>query len=439
MTNQNSLAIGLMTFAMFLGAGNIIFPPFLGLEAGTQYIPAMLGFLITAVGLPALTLIVFGRLSDSAQLTNALPRPLAIGFWVLLFTAVGPAFAMPRAVTVAYEMGIKPFVSGDYLMSFSIIFVALTLLLAFQRGNLVDYIGKIMTPLLVIMLAILAVAAFVTPLGPLSVPTLDYQQSAVTSGLIQGYMTMDAIAAVGFGWVIIKAIRDKGCESTQGIFQATFKVMLVYAFLMSACYLAMAYVGATSASVATGATNGGELLTRYVAAVFGPLGQYLLAGIIIMACLTTTVGLTNACAEYYQQSFRSPFAVTASIVAILTGIIANFGLDQILTVSLPAILILCPVAIALVLTALILPTTKRNSAAYVTIVMISLVLGCLDALSILGLLPESLTMILIKYVPLFDAHASWLVPVFAAIAISKRLNGKSVENQTNYKNTVSAK
>jgi branched-chain amino acid uptake carrier len=384
-----------------------------------------LGFLVTAVGLPALTLIVFGRLSDSAQLTKALPKPLAIAFWVLLFAAVGPAFAMPRAVTVAYEMGIKPFVSGDYLMIFSIVFVTVTLLLAFQRGKLVDYIGKIMTPLLVLMLAALAVAAFVTPLGPLSVPTLDYQQKAVTSGLIQGYMTMDAIAAVGFGWVIIKAIRDKGCESSQEIFQATLKVTLVYAVLMSACYLALAYVGATSASVAEGATNGGELLTRYVAAIFGPLGQYLLAGIIIMACLTTTVGLTNACAEYYQQTFRSPFALTATIVAILTGIIANFGLDQILTVSLPAILILCPVAIALVLTAFILPTTKRNSTAYIMIVMISLVFGSLDALHILKLLPESLLAVFTKYIPLFEAHASWCLPVVLAVAVSLLLNQKA--------------
>ncbi|MGF1908608.1 branched-chain amino acid transport system II carrier protein [Vibrio kasasachensis] len=437
MKNQNALAIGLMTFAMFLGAGNIIFPPFLGLEAGTQYIPAMLGFLVTAVGLPALTLIVFGRLSDSAQLTKALPQPIAIAFWVLLFTAVGPAFAMPRAVTVAYEMGIKPFVSGDYLMSFSLIFVAATLFLAFQRGKLVDYIGKFITPLLVFMLAALAIAAFITPLGPLSAPTLSYQNKAVASGLIQGYMTMDAIAAVGFGWIIIKAIRDQGCDSSQGIFTATLKVTLVYALLMSACYLAMAYVGATSASVAEGATNGGELLTRYVAEVFGPLGQFLLAGIIILACLTTTVGLTNACAEYYQQTFRSPFAVTATIVAILTAVIANFGLDQILAISLPAILILCPVAIALVLTALFLPTTKRNSAAYVTIVMISLVLGGLDALSILGLIPEALSTLLLQYVPLFEAHASWFLPVFAAISVCKLLNRNSKTSAAFYQKAAS--
>lgn len=414
-----------MTFAMFLGAGNIIFPPFLGLEAGTQYLPAMFGFLLTAVGLPALTLIVLGRLSSSGQLTEALPKPLAISFWVLLFTAIGPAFGMPRAVTVAYEMGIKPFFSGDHLLIFSVLFVGATLLLAFQRGKLVDYIGKVMTPLLVLMLAALALAAIITPLGVLNAPSADYQYKAVTSGLIQGYMTMDAIAAVGFGWVIIKAIKDKGCESPQDIFQATLKVTLVYAVLMSACYLAMAYVGATSASISEGATNGGELLTRYVAEIFGPMGQYLLAGIIIMACLTTTVGLTNACAEYYQQTFRSPFAMTAIIVTTITGVVANFGLEQILAISLPAILILCPIAIALVLTALFLPTTKRNLSTYVTIVVISLAFGSLDALHILGLLPASLAESLTNYVPLFEAHASWFFPVFVVIGLSKVLNRQS--------------
>ncbi|MBB1315639.1 MULTISPECIES: branched-chain amino acid transport system II carrier protein [Aliivibrio] len=425
MKKHNLLAIGLMTFAMFLGAGNIIFPPFLGLEAGTQFFPAMLGFLLTAVGLPALTLIVLGRLSDSGQLTQALPKPLAIAFWVLLFIAIGPAFGMPRAVTVAYEMGIKPFFSGDHLMLFSVMFVGATLLLAFQRGKLVDYIGKVMTPLLVLMLAALALAAIITPLGVLGDPSASYQNKAITSGLIQGYMTMDAIAAVGFGWVIIKAIRDKGCESPKDVFQATLKVTLIYALLMSACYLAMAYVGATSTSIAEGATNGGELLTRYVAEIFGPLGQYLLAGIIIMACLTTTVGLTNACAEYSQQTFRTPFAITAIIVTAMTGVVANFGLEQILAISLPAILILCPVAIALVLAAWFLPTTKHNTISYVSVVMISVVFGGLDALHILGLLSDSLSASLTHYIPLFSAHASWFLPVVITVFISLLLNRKS--------------
>ncbi|MGR2767048.1 branched-chain amino acid transport system II carrier protein [Photobacterium ganghwense] len=422
MKRNDLLAIGLMTFAMFLGAGNIIFPPFLGLQAGEAFLPAMLGFLITAVGLPALTLIVLGHLSHSNQLTSALPKPLAITFWVLLFTAIGPAFGMPRAVTVAYEMGIKPFVESDSLMVFSAGFVALTLILAFRPGKLVDYIGKVMTPLLVLLLLALAASAVIAPLDTLKVASAGYEMRPVTEGLIQGYMTMDAIAAVGFGWVIIKAILNKNGGNSRHLSGITVKVTLIYAVLMSACYLAMAYVGATSASVASEASNGGEILTLYVAEVFGVYGQYLLAAIIIMACLTTTVGLTNACAEYYRETFSTPFALTATIVVVLTGVVANFGLNQILAVSLPVILVLCPVAITLVLTAMCFSGAKRQSShyrqsVYLASVATTLVFGGLDTLSILGMLPESVQPMLERYLPLYSAHASWLPPCLLVLVV----------------------
>ncbi|MBY5945651.1 branched-chain amino acid transport system II carrier protein [Photobacterium rosenbergii] len=434
MTKQNTIAIGLMTFAMFLGAGNIIFPPFLGLQAGTQYFPAMLGFLVTAVGLPALTLIVMGRLSHSQQLTAALPKPMATSFWVLLFTAIGPAFGMPRAVTVAYEMGIAPFTQDNLLLPFSLVFVTVTLLLAFQRGKLVDYIGKVMTPLLVLLLAVLAVSAFVSPISPMTVPNADYQQQAVTQGLIQGYMTMDAIAAVGFGWVIIKTIQDKGVTSTNGLFASTVKVTLIYAALMSACYLAMAYVGATSSAVASDATNGGEILTRYVANLFGLQGQLLLAIIIVMACLTTTVGLTNACAEYYQQTFNAPFTTTATIVCVLTGLLANFGLDQILTISLPVILVLCPVAIALVITALMVKKSPYQRYIFVATVSVTLAFGTIDTLHILGLIPAKWEAMLVEYMPLYTAHASWFLPCLTTLLFSILANASLSQRR---KETVS--
>ncbi|PSW10078.1 branched-chain amino acid transport system II carrier protein [Photobacterium rosenbergii] len=434
MTKQNTMAIGLMTFAMFLGAGNIIFPPFLGLQAGTQYFPAMLGFLVTAVGLPALTLIVMGRLSHSQQLTAALPKPMATSFWVLLFTAIGPAFGMPRAVTVAYEMGIAPFTQDNLLLPFSLVFVTVTLLLAFQRGKLVDYIGKVMTPLLVLLLAVLAVSAFVSPISPMTVPNADYQHQAVTQGLIQGYMTMDAIAAVGFGWVIIKTIQDKGVTSTNGLFASTVKVTLIYAALMSACYLAMAYVGATSSAVASDATNGGEILTRYVANLFGLQGQLLLAIIIVMACLTTTVGLTNACAEYYQQTFNTPFTTTATIVCVLTGLLANFGLDQILTISLPVILVLCPVAIALVITALMVKKSPYQRYIFVATVSVTLAFGTIDTLHILGLIPAKWEAMLVEYMPLYTAHASWFLPCLTTLLFSILANASLSQRR---KETVS--
>jgi len=415
------LAIGLMTFALFLGAGNLIFPPSLGLEAGTNLFPAMVGFLITAVGLPAFTLIVLGRISNTHNLTKPLPNWLARTFWVALFTAIGPAFGMPRAVTVAYEMGIKPFVTTDHLLLFSILFSVLTLMLAFKPGRLVDCIGKVMTPLLILMLLALALAAIFSPLDFPQSPSADYQHGAITQGLIQGYMTMDAIAAVGFGWVIIQTINAKGITAPKAVANTALKVAMIYAVLMAGCYIAMGYVGATSASVAANATNGGEILARYVAGEFGVYGQWLLAAIIIMACLTTTVGLTNACAEYYKQTFNASFSITATIVVLLTGIIANFGLEQILTVSLPAILVLCPIAIALVLAALFFPANSGVSFTYITALLTALGFGGLDALAILGKIPPNLDIPLSHSLPLYSAHASWFLPCLAVLIFNRIL------------------
>ncbi|WP_064604923.1 branched-chain amino acid transport system II carrier protein [Photobacterium sp. J15] len=425
MKKQDLFATGLMTFALFLGAGNLIFPPSLGLEAGTNLFPAMAGFLITAVGLPTFTLIVLGRISSSQNLTRPLPNWMGSTFWVLLFTAIGPAFGMPRAVTVAYEMGVKPFTSSDHLMLFSIVFSAVTLLLAFKPGRLVDYIGKVMTPMLILMLLALACAAIFSPLGMPQAPTADYQNNAMTNGLIQGYMTMDAIAAVGFGWVIIQAIGSKGVTEPKDVANTSFKVAVIYAVLMSGCYLAMGYVGATSTPVAANAANGGEILTRYVAGEFGAYGQWLLAAIIVMACLTTTVGLTNACAEYYKQSFSAPFSMTATIVVVLTGVIANFGLEQILKVSLPAILVLCPVAIALVLAAFVFPAKRSLSFTFVAMVVTAFVFGGIDALSILGQMPESMSATLEQSLPLYNAHASWFLPCVIVLALSRLQSVKS--------------
>ena len=418
MKTQDLLAIGLMTFALFLGAGNLIFPPAMGLDAGTSLTSAMSGFLVTAVGLPAFTIIVLGRIGSTTNLTKALPKWLATTFWVLLFTAIGPAFGMPRAVTVAYEMGLKPFFKADHLVAFSVVFSALTLILAFKPGNLVSYIGKVMTPALILLLAGLGLAAFFSPLGVPAAPYADYQHSAVTSGLIQGYMTMDAIAAVGFGWVIIQVIKEKGVVSQKGIANISFKVAMIYFVLMGGCYIAMGYVGATSTSIATHGMNGSVILTRYVAGEFGAYGQWILAAIIIMACLTTTVGLTNACAEYYQQTFKASFGFTATIIVVLTGIIANFGLNDILKISLPAILILCPIAIALVLASLTASAVNVSTLTHTSVLITAMVFGSIDAISILGKMPADLNHFFNEALPLYQAHASWLLPTLLILIMT---------------------
>ncbi|MUK49486.1 branched-chain amino acid transport system II carrier protein [Aliivibrio fischeri] len=424
MNRRDLAAIGFMTFALFLGAGNLIYPPLMAQQAGENWLIAIVGFLLTAVGLPAFTLVVLGRLSSADKLTALLPKWMDRSFWFLVLTTLGPAFVLPRAVTVAYEMGVKPFYSGNGLMVFSALFCALTLWLALKPGKLVDYIGKVMTPALIAMLAVLVIAALVNPLGEPSQAIEVYQQAPAVNGLIQGYMTLDAIAAVAFGWVIIQTIRSKGIEDKKAISYYTIRIAVIYSVLMSLCYLAMGYLGSTSSEIAPSATNGGEILTRYAAGEFGMLGQILLAAITLMACLTTTIGLTNANSEYYKNTYGVTFKVSATVIMVLTAIISNFGLETIIEVSLPAILILCPIAISLII-AMVLISEKSESntltisMSHTVVVCIAALFGTIDALHILGKLPEGMTAFCEQWLPLFSSHTSWLLPVFITIFVHK--------------------
>ncbi|MDO6542713.1 branched-chain amino acid transport system II carrier protein [Photobacterium sanguinicancri] len=423
MKKRDLAAIGFMTFALFLGAGNLIFPPLMAQQAGDYWLIAIAGFLLTAVGLPALTIIVFGQLSSAEKLTSALPTWMNRTFWFLVLTTLGPAFVLPRAVTVAYEMGIKPFTDANLLLPFSILFCFITLLLALKPGKLLDYIGKVMTPTLIAMLTLLVVAALVNPLGTSLPATQDYLEQPIVNGLIQGYMTLDAIAAVAFGWVIINTIKSKGVTSKADLARYSKWIALIYVVLMSLCYLAMGYLGATSSTIAPNAANGGEILTRYAAGEFGYAGQLLLAGITLMACLTTTVGLTNANAEYYRNTYNVPFYRSVIIVTVLTAAVSNVGLEQIITVSLPAILILCPIAIALILSIIFLPKRAINAGLQSRVVIAATIFGSIDAFSVLDMIPAALNVQFNQWLPLYEYHLSWLIPVailFVGLKITQR-------------------
>ncbi|ELR64239.1 Branched-chain amino acid transport system carrier protein [Photobacterium marinum] len=418
-------AIGFTTFALFLGAGNLIFPPMMAQQAGDNWLNAMAGFLISAVGLPAMTIIVLGRLSTVNALTDALPKWLARSFWLTVFATLGPAFVLPRAVTVAYEMGIKPFTTENYLLPFSICFCALSLMLAIKPGKIVDIIGKFMTPALIIMLGVLVITAMFNPQGTTGLATESYRETPLVNGLIEGYMTLDAIAAVAFGWVIIKAIQDKGVKEKALISHYSYIVAAIYMVLMSSCYLTMGYLGASSSAIAADATNGGQILTLYAAAILGPIGQILLAAITLTACLTTVIGLTNANAEFFRKTYNFPFAKAATIVTVLTAIVSNIGLEQLITLSLPLILMLCPVSIALVLAAS-LSLTKNQKLKY--LVFTAFIFGALDTFSVLNMFNTATDSFLQQWMPLYQHHLSWLTPCVLLIVFLFAAN-KPAQNQ----------
>ncbi|OLQ90593.1 branched-chain amino acid transport system II carrier protein [Vibrio panuliri] len=413
---RNIAALGFMTFAMYLGAGNLIFPPFLGYQAGENFLNGMSGFLLTGVGLPALALVMVAIVNGSDKLTAALPKPLATSFWVMVFIVIGPAFVIPRAITVAYQFSFAPIFGEAALVPFTLSFCIITVLFALYPGKLVDNLGKILTPALMGILIILSVTALVYPAGELTTATGAYVEGAFAEGLTQGYMTMDALGSIGFGWIIFRAIRSMGVECPKATAKYTLIAALMYAVAMAFVYISLSYIGSTSSYLGHEFSNGGDILTAFTFAHFGVLGSLLLGAVMVLACITTAIGVATAGSEFYDNTFSKVNYKTCVIVTMtLSGLVANIGLEQLLAITLPAVVALHPVAIALIIMA---PVRNKMSQAMVVITAFTaLIFGCVDAIHILGYMPEGIDQWLVQNMPLYHYFASWICPTIVMVVV----------------------
>ncbi|PLC58526.1 branched-chain amino acid transport system II carrier protein [Photobacterium carnosum] len=416
------IALGFMTFAFFLGAGNIIFPPLAGQLAGENMLPAMSGFLVTAVGLPLIGIIAVAMAGGGWKgLTRDLPSKVATLMAVLIFIIIGPAFAAPRTGLVAYEMAVKPFItdaSQTSLTIFSIIFFAVALFFAWSRGKLIDMIGKFLTPALFVVLTVLAIAVFVNPQGTIVAAQGDYVTQAFTTGFLEGYNTMDTFAALMFGMLIVDVIRGKGITDDK-----TTCTYLIYAGLIAATglafvYVSLFYLGATSSSIAAGVGNGGTILTTYVMALFGSTGQIILSAIVLLACLTTAIGLISACADYFSTLTSMSYKKWAVLLAVVCAIVANVGLNMLIALSVPVLFALYPVAIALVVLTLIRKWLPNPCLAYRVVLLVSFAFSMIDVAKYL-----KFDVSLFSSLPLFHYGMAWVLPTLIALIITRFVGG----------------
>lgn len=411
--SSDILAIGLMTFALFLGAGNMIFPPILGQQAGDQLVPALLGFLLTGVGLPLLGVVAAARLGGGLdRFTQDLPKGIALIIGVVLYLAIGPLFAAPRTGIVAYEMGMAPFVDMDGstgLMLFSIGFFAVAMMLALNPGKLIDSVGKLITPMLVLILAAIAIGVFVFPQGDIN--TTSQMTNPLVRGFKEGYQTMDTLGALVFGIVIISSLQQRGIKDKTLITKYTIQAGLIAAIGLSAVYLTLGYLGATSHAVAPEAANGAEILTAYISASFGSFGLIVLAASIVLACLTTAVGLMTACGEYFSKVL--PFASYRTWVVISTlasTLIANVGLNELLALTIPALLAIYPVAITLIALCLLRDKLANPSRVFIHTLIPVVIIGLTDGLTAGNVEAIAPLAELFKQLPLADHDLGWILP-----------------------------
>lgn len=415
MTRLNGLdllALGFMTFALFLGAGNIIFPPSAGLAAGQAIWPAATGFLLTAVGLPLLTVIALARVGGGMdRLTAPLGRGAGMLLAVAVYLAIGPLFATPRTAVVSFEMGVAPFTGNATLPLFiyTVLFFAATLFLVLNPGQLVNRVGKFITPVLLAALLVLGGAALLAPAGEIGATAESYRNGPMLKGFLEGYLTMDTLGALVFGIVIATAIRDRGVSEPALITRYSMIAGAIAALGLSLVYLALFYLGATSQGIAGDAQNGVQILTTYVQTTFGTTGSLLLAVVITLACLTTAVGLTTACGEFFSSLLPVGYRTVVIVFTLFSLAVANQGLTQLISVSVPVLVGLYPLAIALVALNLLDRCWISSRRVFIPVMAVTLVFGVADGLSAAGfaeLVPDAFTAL-----PLAAQSMGWLAPV----------------------------
>lgn len=384
------LYVGSMLFGLFFGAGNLIFPIHMGQEAGNNLFLANLGFLITGIGLPFLGIIAIGvsRCNGLFELAASVNRRYAIIFTVLLYLVIGPFFALPRLATTSYEIGLSPFIPENLntllLFFFSILFFGIAWFLSRKPSKLLDYVGKFLNPLFLGLLGILLIFAFIDPMGEVTTANVspNYQSHAFITGFTNGYNTLDALASLAFGIIIVTTIKNMGVEKTSTIAKDTILSGSISIIVMGIIYSLLAYVGAMSVGQFPVSENGGIALAQIAHHYLGNIGSILLAIIVILACLKTAIGLISAFSETFTKLFpKRSYAFFIALSSILPAIFANVGLTKIISFSLPVLMFIYPLAITLILLSIIGPLFQHQPIVYQMTTYFTLAAAILDGFS----------------------------------------------------------
>lgn len=427
------ILVGSMLFGMFFGAGNLIFPVHLGQEAGANVVPANIGFMLTAIGLPFLGIIAMGvsRSKGLFDLAGRINTTYAHFITILLYLSIGPAFALPRTAAVSFEIGFASHLDSSLqtvcLAAFTVIFFLLALFFALKPGKIIIWIGKFLNPLFLIFLAVLIIAAFINPMGaPSAMPVQSaYQQEALTKGIIEGYNTMDALASLAFGIIVIHTLSDLGLKNPKDIALGTLKAGIVVLVLMGIIYSSLSYIGAASLGQLALSANGGIALADISTYYFGSFGHILLAGTVTVACLKTAIGLITACSTTFSELYPHTLSYKSYVylITFVSFLISNVGLTSIIYLAIPILMLLYPLAITLILLAFIDAVCGYHRYIYLCTSVFTLLAAIGD---MLGALPfglneiaaiSSIIEIYRNTLPFFDIGMGWIVPAVIGIAL----------------------
>ena len=419
LSRKDLLLVSLMLFSLFFGAGNLIFPPFLGQSAGTEMWVSMLGFFITAVGFPVLGVVAVAKSKGLYNLANRVNPVFASVFTVLIYLSIGPGLGIPRAGSLPFEMAVAPYLPAEFSVTlarflFTAVFFCVAYWLALAPTKLVDRMGKVLTPTLLTLIAVIFVGSLIKPLGGYGEP-------------------MDTIAALNFGIVIALAIKTKGLEEEKAVVSTTVKAGLIAGGLLVAIYSILGHLGAMSGAIYGATENGAQTLTYVMTYIFGTQGALLLAVVFTLACLTTCVGLITSCGQYFASlTPKMSYKVWATVLAFASFTLANMGLNQILSISVPILNAIYPVAIMLIVLAMMNRFINESRLVYSVTILVTGVISVVDALNQVNIRLGALTT-WCEYLPLYKQGLGWVTLALGAIVVTvvmDKVFQLSTSNQT---------
>ena len=433
LTMKETIVVASTLFGMFFGAGNLIFPVHLGQMAGSNAWPAILGFCITAVTIPIFAVAAIGNThSDNLlELSSKVSGKFGTIFTAVLYLTIGPFFAIPRCASVSFTTGLEPIVGEAHFrlwqLIFTFVFFAFVMYFSLRPGKITVWIGRIINPLFLVFLGILVIAALINPgASMLQVqPEEAYQSGALFNGIIEGYGTMDAIAGLAFGIVVISVIRDLGIKDDGDVARETLKSGVFAGVLMVIIYILTIIMGAQSRGLFETSANGGIALTQIAGHYLGTLGSIILALTITFACLKTALGLVTSCAEMFVKLIpgKLNYRGWAMVFTLFSFVVSNIGLTAIINYAVPVLMLLYPLVIVLVIMALTEKLFGKSKYVYTWVMIGAFIPAVFDFLKTLPAgAQEALNIPVVtefasRILPFFDLGLGWVVPSLIGLVI----------------------
>lgn len=413
--NRDVLVVGFALFAMFFGAGNLIFPPYLGVLAGDKWPMAMAGFLITGIGL---TLLGIVSIAISGTSINDMADKVHPKFGAVLGSVImiiiGPLFAIPRTAATTFEIAVQPIIPGSSNLVFILIFFAITLYFAIKPASVVDNIGKILTPVLLFVLLLIIGKGIINPIGQVAALS---EPVGFSRGFSEGYQTMDTLGSVILASIIIESIIAKGYTDKKTRVSMTIKAGMIAAIGLSVVYIGLMYLGAGMSSTFDGTVERTTLIMAITQGVLGGFGKYALGITVGLACLTTSIGLTSAAGDFFSNltNGKLSYRLIAIVTVVVSALIASMGVQKIVAFSVPILCLVYPVVIVLIVMTVLFGSKIKSRAPYAGAVLGTFLVSFVDFLIGMGAQSSVLSSIQ-SSLPFAKAGFGWIIPaIFTSI------------------------